>query len=216
VILKSLRMSINPEPERIDRFIFNSLFGLALPILCFLLFWWGSLLFASEEKIIMISALTGLGIGIIISLLVKILFKPDIYGLSKQVLVLIYLFFNFGMFGFFMGVPVFHPILGIIAGYYWSKRLKVLKCKTNYRAEIKRISLFTAIVIGIVCICSAVFALMSKSTPSDLKQMLNLSFDVSQSILVSLILFGGLFLILIQYLSTKVTMKKVLKLNEWK
>jgi hypothetical protein len=207
-------MNINPETERIDRFIFNSLFGLVIPIFCFLLFWWGSLLFASEEKIIMISALTGLGIGIMVSLLVKILFKPDIYGLSKQVLILIYLFYNAGMFGFFMGVPVFHPVLGIIAGYYWSKRLKFQDRNLNSKAEIERISIFTAMVMGVVCICSAFFALISKSTPYDLKHMLNLHFDITRPMLLSLIISGGLTLIIIQFFLTKITMRRILKFAE--
>jgi hypothetical protein len=207
-------MNINPGPDRIDRFVFNSLFGLVLPILCFWLFWWCSLLFASEEKIIMIFALTGLGTGIIISLLVKILFKPDIYGLSKQILILIYLFYNAGMFGFLMGVPVFHPILGIIAGYYWSKRLMVQNGKSNYKAEIRRISFFTAIVTGFVCNSSAFIALMSKSTPSDLKHMLNLSFEISRPMLICLIFSGGLALVFIQYLLTKVTMQRILKFEQ--
>jgi hypothetical protein len=86
--------------------------------------------------------------------------------------------------------------------------------KSNYKAEIRRISLVTAIVIGIVCICSAFFALISKSTPYDLKHMLNLHFDITRPMLLSLIISGGLTLIIIQFFLTKITMRRILKFAE--
>lgn len=190
------------------------MFALVIPILCFLAFWWGSLVFSNEERFIKISAITGLSLGTIISLFLKLTLKPEIYSLSKPILELIYLFYNAGMFGFFMGVPVFHPILGVIAGYHWSKRLFYQAGIVDYNSEIKKVSGFTAVVTGFVCLFSAFFALISKSAPSDLKHMLHLSFDVTQSMLIGLIISGGLFLVIIQYLLTMITMKKMLKMNK--
>jgi hypothetical protein len=198
---------------KFDRFLFNSLFGLVIPILCFLIFWWSSLLFTNDDKYIIIAAPTGFGVGLMISLFLKLTRKPDIYRLSKPILIMIYLFYNVGMFGFFMGVPVFHLILGVIAGFYWTKRLIHHNAAIVYKAEINRISRFTSIVIGFVCLFSAIFALISKSTPSDLKQMFHLPFDISQPLLISLIITGGLFLIFAQYFFTQITMKKILKIN---
>lgn len=111
-----------------------------------------------------------------------------------------------------MGVPVFHPGLGIIAGYYWIKRLIYQNDTIHYQSEINRISRFTAIVIGIVCLFSGIIALLSKSTPDDLKGMFHLQFDISQPMLVIFILTGGLFLITMQYWLTKITMTKMLKI----
>jgi hypothetical protein len=196
---------------RFDRVIFNVLFGLIIPVLCFMIFWWGSLVFTDETRIVIIATLSGLCVGIIISLLIKYIYKPDIYRLSVPVLILIYLFYSAGSFGFFMGMPVFNLVPGVIAGFYWAKRLIYNKEATDYKGEIRRISGFTSIVIGIVCLFSAAIALISKSTPEDLKGMLHLPFDISQPLLISIILTGGLFLIFAQYFLTRITMQQTLK-----
>jgi hypothetical protein len=186
---------------------------MVMPIVCFLIFWWSSLLFTNNENFIMIAAISGLGIGLMISLYLKLTLKTDIFSLKMPVLIVVYLFYNFGMFGFFMGVPIFHLFLGVIAGFYWSKRLIYNNNTIDYKAEVLRISRFTSIVIGFVCLFSAIIALSSKSTPYDLKHMLHLQFDISQSILISLIIIGGVLLILTQYWLTKVTMIMILKKN---
>ena len=196
-----------------EKFFFNCLFGLVIPIFCFLIFRWGSLLFTNKDSDIFIYSACGLGAGIIVSLVLKLILKPDIYRLPKPILVITYLFYNVGLFGFFMGVPVFHLILGVIAGFYWSKHLIYNNILTDLKAEISRISLFTSIVLAFVCLFSATIALMSKSTPSDLKGMLHLPFDISQTLLISFILIGGLFLILTQYFLTRTIMSKILKVN---
>lgn len=198
---------------KFDRFLFNILFGLVIPILCFLIFWWSSLLFTNDNKVITIAAFSGLGIGLMISFFLKLTRKTNIYSLSMPILIMVYLFYNAGMFGFFMGVPIFHLILGVIAGFYWTKRLIYHNSTIDYKAEIYRISRFTSIIIGFVCLFSAIFALISKSTFYDLKYMLHLPFDISQTLLISFIIIGGLFLILSQYWLTKITMIKILEIN---
>ena len=195
---------------RFDKLLFSVLFGIVMPILCFIIFWWGTFIFTDNHKVIIIAALSGLGIGILISLLMKLIRKPDIYLVSIPELILVYLFYNGVLFTMFMGIPVFHLVLGVIAGYYWAKYMIHHKEITNHEGEIRRISTFTAIVIGIVCLFSAAVALISKSTSEDLKNMFNLSFDISRSLLITFIVAGGLSLIIIQYLLVKFTMKKIL------
>ena len=196
-----------------DRFLFNCLFGLVIPILCFLIFWWGSLLITRNETVIMFSAISGLIFGLTISLLLKLTFKPDVYRLSGATLILIYLFYNIGMFGFFMGVPVFNLVLGIIAGFYWVKRLIYRNEPVDFKTEIYRVSLFSSMVTGVICLLSATVALMSESTPSDLKGMLHLPFNISHIILIGFIVTGGLFLIFIQYYLVRITMHKTFQNN---
>ncbi|MCX6329121.1 MAG: hypothetical protein NTZ85_06350 [Bacteroidia bacterium] len=198
---------------RFDRLIFKLLFGLAIPVLCFLIFWWTTLIFTQNEKIIMIVSLSGLCLGLLIDFLIILFFKPDIFKLSKPVLVIIYLFYNAWLFGFFMGVPVFHLALGVIAGFYWVRRLIYQNEIKDYKREIQRTSLFTSTVIGVVCLFSAVIALISKSTPSDLKGMFHLSFDISLPLLTASIIAGGIFLVIVQYYLTKIVMELTLKSN---
>jgi hypothetical protein len=196
---------------RFERLIFKVLFGMVIPVFCFLFFWWTTLLFTRNEKTIAIVSLSGLCLGLIIDFLIYYFFKPDIFKLSKPILIIIYLFYNAWLFGFFMGVPVFHLAFGIIAGFYWMKRLIYQNEIKDYKREIYRTSLFTSIVIGVVCLSSAVIALISKSTPADLKGMLHLPFEISQTILLCIIIVGGLILIIGQYYLTKVTMISILK-----
>jgi hypothetical protein len=205
---------MKPENMKPDLLLFNGLFGLVLPVLCFLMFWWGSLLFTNEERTIGIIAVTGLGIGTIISIIIRLIRKFDIYRLSVPILVMVYLFYNIGMFGFFMGVPVFHLVLGPIAGFYWAKRLVNQNRPVNYPEEIRRILRFTSLVISGICLLSAAIALSSKSTPDDIRHMLRLSFDISIPVLIVFIIAGGAFLITIQYWLTKFIMLKVLKINK--
>ena len=191
---------------RFERLIFNFLFGFVIPALCFLGCWGISFLFTRNEKIIIIVSLSGLCLGLIIDFLIYYFFKPDIFKLSKPILIIIYLFYNTWLFGFFMGVPVFHLALGIIAGFYWMKRLIYQNEIKDYKREIYRTSLFTSIVIGVVCLFSAVIALLSESTPSDLQGMFHLSFKISMPLLVCFIIAGGLILIIAQYYLTRATM----------
>jgi hypothetical protein len=196
-----------------DRIVFNGIFGLVIPIFCFLFFWWGSLLFTNNDNLIMVVAISGLGTGIIISLYLKYKYKVEIYRLSKPIVLLVYLFYNFVLFGLFMGVPVFHVILGAIAGFYWTKRLIHYDSTGDYKMEVFKISGFTSAITGFICLLSAVFALLSKSTPYDLKTMFRLPFDITQPLLISFIITGGIFLIFSQYWLTRFTMIKILKLN---
>jgi cellulose synthase/poly-beta-1,6-N-acetylglucosamine synthase-like glycosyltransferase len=126
---------------------------------------------------------------------------------------MVYLFYNGVLFAMFMGIPFFHLFLGIIAGYYWAKYLINHKKITDYKREIRRISLLTSIVIGIVCMFSALVALINKSTIGDLKLMFNLPFDISRPMLIAFIVTGGILMIIVQYMLVKVTMKKTLQIN---
>ena len=199
---------------RFDKLLFSVLFGIVIPILFFIIFWWGTFIFTDNHKVIIIAALSGLGIGILISLLIKFIRKPDIYSISVSVLILVYLFYNGILFTMFMGLPVFHPVLGVVAGYYQAKYMLHHKKITDYRKEIRRISVFTSAIMGIVCLFSATVALVSKSTTEDLRGMFNLLFDISQTLLVTFIITGGLFLIIIQYLLARFTMKVTLSANK--
>jgi len=185
--------------------------GLVFPVLFFLLFWWVSLAFGCNEKTIGIMALTGLGVGLIIDFIIQLFWKIDIYQIPEKLLIAVYVFYSICIFGFFMGVPIFHPLLGIMAGYYWAKRILFYKYPYGtYKSEIKRVSRFTAIVMGAISLCSAGIALMDKYTSSNLKGMLNLPFDISMSWLVISIVLGGLLLIWFQYWLTKKVMTKLL------
>ena len=199
--------------SKFDRFFFFSMIGLVMPIICFLAAWWTTLIFTDNSTTVAAAAFSGLAVGLLIDVLIKQIRKADIYRLSTPTLMLTYLFYAFCMFGFFMGVPIFHPALGIIAGYYWIRRLININSTASYKSEIAKVSKFTAIVVGAVGLSSAIFALMSKSTPTDLRYMLHLPFDITPVMLYAIIAVGGLMLVLAQYWLTKATMIWTLKRN---
>jgi hypothetical protein len=196
---------------KIIKAFFTVIIGLIFPILFFLLFWWSSFLLGCNDKTISILALTGLGMGLLIDFVIHLFWKINIYQIPETVLIAVYVFYSLCMFGFFMGVPVFHPLLGIMAGYYWAKRILFYKYPYGtYKSEIKRVSRFTAIVMGAISLCSAAIALIDKYTTSNLKGMLNLPFDIPMPWLVISIVLGGLLLIWFQYRLTKIVMTKLL------
>lgn len=198
---------------RFDKLLFTVLFGITIPIFCFIISWWGTFVFTADLKIIKVAALSGLCVGIIISILIKLIARPEIYGLSKPVLILTYLFYNLILFTMFMGIPFFHLGLGVLAGYYRANYLIHHIEITDYKKEIQRISIFASAVTGFVCIASASVALISKSTAGDLQGMFNLQFEISRPLLVTFVIAGGLLLIAVQYLLVKLTMQKTLSNN---
>lgn len=204
-------MNKNYILDKTDRIFFNFLFGFVLPVFGFEIAVWIAFVNGPVEKAIKIAALLGFSVGLVISLLIRFILKPDIYKLPLPVLILIYLFYNVCIFGFFMGVPVFNLVTGGLAGYYWVKRISSRNELNNSGRDVQRISIFTASVTAIVCFSSAIIALISKSTPEDLRGMFHLHFEITRPILVSLIIVGGILLVALQYYLTRFIMIKTLK-----
>jgi hypothetical protein len=57
-------------------------------------------------------------------------------------------------------------------------------------------------------------ALLSKSTPEDLKGMFHLNFDITRPLLVCLIIAGGIMLVALQYYLTRFIIIKTLKVAD--
>lgn len=196
--------------ELIERIFFGLIFGGSVPLLNALMALWISFMFTSNEKTIMIATFSGLAAGIVISLIIWILIKPDVYNLPRAILVLTYLFYNVCIFGFFMGVPVFNVIPGFIAGYYWVKRKANRGEVTEVEKDIRTVPVFTASIMFLVCVVSAAIALSSKSTPDDLKGTLHLNFEITIPMVIILIMTGGTGLVLMEYFITRFIMRKTL------
>lgn len=197
--------------EKTDRLLFNFLFGLVLPLLGFEVAIWVTFVTSSADKTIITAALSGFTLGLVISLLIMFLLKPDIFKIPVPVLIFVYLFYNIFIFGFFMGVPVFNLVAGALAGYYWVKRILNRNELDNSGRDVRRLSIFTSSITALVCLSSALIALLSKSTPEDLKGMFHLQFDITRSLLITIIIIGGIMLIALQYYLTRFIMVKTLK-----
>jgi len=188
--------------SKIVKLLFNLIILFTLPIALFLLFWWSSLLFTTDNKKIAIAALTGLIAGFILNYLIQKIRKYQIYLLPKWILIIIYSLYSIYTFGFFMGVPIFNLIPGILAGYYWRQRILLQRTSPYiYKKSIKEVAIFTAVWMSVISMVAIYLGLTDEYTISNLKGMLNISLSKLQ--LTIFAVMGGIFLTLFQYWITQ-------------
>jgi len=182
-----------------DKYLGYFILGPIAPVLLLLAGWWGSLLAASEY--VSWFAVGGLAIGCTLDLLVLPHWVNRFYTLSPLACVLIYLFYSIGIYGFFMGFPVFNVLPGVIAGIYVGRRY-LSEPTDEKRRVLKHTSWFSTLVIVIICCSSAWLAINEATMPSELQGMLRLPFTVTWTMIYWLIGVGGTLLIAAQYLLT--------------
>ena len=185
--------------QKIELAIISVLFG-AVPIfICFLAGWWISIPLVPESWIFL-CALVGLLIGVLVDVLFLRRWVRNVYSMRPLVWMFVYLFYSIGMFGFFMGVPVFNVVLSLPAGAFvgaWLVHNGV--DSTGMKKAARQSAAFTTSVLALVCVASATIALVSPSTGSDLQQMLNLPFQVTPAVVICIILGGGMSILFLQW-----------------
>ena len=184
--------------NKIETYLNGFVFGAVFPILLFLAGWWTSFLFRVPENRIFIFVLTGLASGLLIDVFLLKKWMKHIYDIDSKILMMIYMFYAVGFFGFFMGVPVFNIILGIFAGVHLGRKSRHFNLsEETVNKVIRSGSLFTALVMGLICIGSAYFALKDPYTAANLRGMFKIHFEITHKMLLGLIVFGGVFLVAI-------------------
>ncbi|MGW8257814.1 MAG: hypothetical protein ACWGMZ_10050 [Thermoguttaceae bacterium] len=189
--------------NKLESIIVGFFVCLAMPACIFFPAWWLSFL-VLPEKYVPAGALTGLLIGVLLDVFfIKRLIK-HIYEIPLPLLAIVYLLLALVVFASFMGVPIFHPVLGVVAGVYAGRKLYYLHADDNLLGQVrKKISVFTMVIMGLICIFSAAIAILNPTTPSELQHMLNLPFVVHWWMVMGLILIGGSTLVAFQYWATK-------------
>lgn len=174
----------------------------AMPILFFFITgWWLSIPFVAESEIFLF-ALTGLCVGVLADVFYL---KAWIKRMENQpaAWMAMYLFYAIGLFGMFMGVPVFILVLGPVAGFLLGRRLADVHTDTRRIIRTaKQAARFTTVVLGLLCCLSAFIALSNRSTPTEIQHMLNLPFQVTSTMILYLIVIGGGLLLTLQWLAT--------------
>lgn len=176
---------------KLEHFTIGLILAPILPLAGFMLFWCLSYLLLLE-KWMGIGALAGLLLGILADFLLikRLLARLDRLGILFWIAV--FLFYTVGVFGMFMGVPVFNLGLAVPAGFVAGSRLAhPASGQDAPRRVARRAALVTTLVLGLVCAAAAFFALSSPSTPGDLEGMLRLGFEVTPAMVWGLILAGG-------------------------
>ncbi len=195
---------MNPK---LERFLFGLVLAPLTPIAGFLAAWWASFSLL-PEKWIPVGTIAGLLLGILadIFLLKKLIDRA--HQLKTIFWAAVFLFYTVGIFGFFMGVPVFNALLALPAGFVAAA--KMVQQKTGdpgrVRQAARRTAGFTTAVLFVVCAASAFIALLSSSTASDLQGMLGLGFEVTQGMILALIFVGGLALLAVNWVLTLVSL----------
>ena len=126
----------------------------------------------------------------------------------------IYILYNIFVYGFFMGLPVFNVFMGSIAGYYFGNRIYYNNLESEKHPKyINQVSLFTGLIMTLICISSGFLALGSNEAARMIKELLGLGFEVTKPMVWGIVLIGGFTLILTNILLTIITIIKTIKNN---
>lgn len=200
--------------KRIDKLILGLIFGSSFPILLFLIavtIWFYFFQNSNVFYFVFAGLLTGLFIDLIY---LKRLIKNG-FDLPNWVLIGLYLFYSICIYGLFMGFPVFNLIMGMIAGYYFGKRILYKNISLiESKPIIRQVSFFTSLIMLLICISSGFIANIDNGVGKDLQLMFRLQFEITKAMIWEIILIGGLVLIIAQYFLTKTILIKTIKNNK--
>lgn len=189
----------------VDKLFGNIIIGCIIFAACICAGWWFCYLFNLNIGLGMILGITA---GLTIDCFVLRKVSAKFFEINNILLVLIYALYMIMIFGFFMGVPIFNIIPGILASFYMGRKMKFIKAdKQMFQASIKKVYLFSTIGLVIICIFSAYIAITDPYTVSNLEGMLNLSFKLNDMAIWAIIIFGGGVLVGTQYYLGKVVGK---------
>jgi len=181
----------NIPMKSIERVFLYAVLGFPPPVLGMLLGWWSAYLIAPNQAEV-IAGTIGLGIGILFNIIFLKKLVNRAYRLNLWIWLGLFIFYGIGLFGFFMGVPVFLLGLAPLTGFFSAAKFATRGVDENaWQPELRRTQLTTTGVVLLGCIASAVIALRDPYTAANLTGMLRLNFTVTQGMIVALILTGG-------------------------
>jgi hypothetical protein len=185
--------------------------GPVAPLVGLLGMWWVAYLLL-PEKWIFLGALSGLLFGIFVDLLYLKHQINTAHRLDSKLWGAIYLFYSICVFGFFMGVPVFNLGLALPTGFIIGARLASHNAvPARVKTVARQTAFFTTIIMFGICLASALLALTDPYTAANLEGMLGLCFQLTQTMIVGIILVGGLMLLILQWCLIIITIQKTFK-----
>jgi len=194
--------------KKIDGLIIGSLFPLSLGLLAVTIWFF---LDKSESRPVIYVAI-GLVLGALIDLKFLKGWIDRRYHWPLWVVAAIYIVYHVFVYGFFMGLPVFNVFLGLLAGYYFGHRICFNQVPPEKHSKlVNQVSLFTGLIMTLVCISSGFLALMDYEAAGMIKEVFGLDFEVTSAMMWGIVLIGGMLLILTTVLLTRITMNQVVK-----
>jgi hypothetical protein len=196
----------------IDKIFFGLIIGCAFPfLLCLVSMTIWYYLDKSESNVLFYLA-AGLLLGLFIDFKFLNSWIKKRYELPVWFILGIYVLYNIGLYGMFMGFPVFNTFLSVIAGYYYGKRILFRKIPSEkHNKLINRVSLVTGLIMLFICISSGFIALAGEGVGYDIQGMLGLRFVITKSMIWGITIIGGISLIILTIALTKIAIIKTLK-----
>jgi hypothetical protein len=182
--------------SKLERFGLGLLLSPITPLIAFLGLWWSTYSASLPEKWIAFSALAGLALGILadVIFLKRWINRAGQFGFKFWIA--LYLFYSTGVFGFFMGVPIFNVLLAIPVGFVVAAKLAAeMADKQRVQHTARLTARFTTSVMVAICLASAALALSDPYTSANLEGMFGLNFEFTQGMLITLIVVGGAILL---------------------
>lgn len=193
--------------QTIEAAALGVIFGAVPVIACFLGGWWISIPLVPEPRIFQ-CALAGLLLGVLVNVIFLRGWVRRAYSMKPGVWMAVYGFYSIGLFGFFMGVPVFNVILALPAGVFIGRWLAHSGADSIRMQKVAQHSaVYTTGMLGLVCVTSAAIALADRSTASDLQRMLGLPFQVTPVMIIGIILGGGTMILTLEWWLTVKSVK---------
>jgi hypothetical protein len=186
-----------------DKLVSRAVLAPMAPIALLLAGWWGSLPALGDSPTVGVFALSGLAIGLVLDATALRRWTGSLFSMGDRALLLVALFYSIGMYGFFMGFPVFNAAIGIVGGYAVAHRA-VLTGWTRERAarDARRVAIAMTWTLGALCVATAWMALNEATMGAQLQQMLGLPFAVTWPMIYAIIGVGGTGLLVFQYVAT--------------
>jgi hypothetical protein len=193
--------------SKLEAIIVGTVVALAPPVFLFFAAWWSAFAVGCiaggslPEKAVAVSALTGLSGGVLLDCLFLRRWTRNAYGLNVWFLAAAYLGCAIIGLALCMGVPVFHPLLGAVAGVYVGRKLAHAGTERKQAKQtIRQVAVFAAAVMLVVCMLSGMIAMLSRANLQHMfDHMFGAQVAVSGPLVIGLILGGGAALVLLQY-----------------
>jgi Co/Zn/Cd efflux system component len=195
--------------RKFDKVFGAVIWGFMLFVVPFLTVWWTVYSLTKDEWMIGMGCIFGAAAGVFINILLLKKLAAHPYSQKPWVSVLMLVLYSVGIFGFFMGVPVFNILAGALAAVYVGRQAKILGWDpVHFSSQLKRAQRLLFLVLLFLCAASAYLALSDTHTAANLEGMFSLGFSLTPTMLAAIILAGGALLLAFQAVLVKALASK--------
>jgi hypothetical protein len=194
----------------LDRMASRLVLGVIAPVVLFLTGWWGTLALLGDSPAIAPAALGGLVLGLVLDLTLLRPRLDSLFDLGPVALCGLAAFYSIMIYGFFMGLPVFNVLVGVVGGYVAGRSAVRHGLAPERAVRAARITAAVSTsVLALLCVATAWMALREPTIGSQLRGMLGLPFEVTMPMISATIFCGGASLLASEYCGTILTARRV-------